>query len=146
MGLQRVNRDLLQVVLAVTGCTTADTPDECRAKVAAASTAEGARRVAQVRADMQAITDQAAARIIHCDSNFLAALAGRGDRRPVVRAPAAAPSDVADHHHVIAAPQPHPAPTPAGHTAHRAPGHHHDDDSVRGQVRGPVHRLKLRLR
>ena len=42
------NSEVLRIVVAVTGCTTKDTPESCRQRLTDGSTAEGARRTAEV--------------------------------------------------------------------------------------------------
>ncbi|MCA1571946.1 MAG: hypothetical protein LC798_16870 [Chloroflexi bacterium] len=40
--------EILRIVVAITGCTTEDTPEQCRQRMGASNTAEGARRIAEV--------------------------------------------------------------------------------------------------
>lgn len=44
----KLNGQIGAVILAVTGCTVEDTPEQCRERVRSSSVAEGARRIAEV--------------------------------------------------------------------------------------------------
>jgi hypothetical protein len=46
-SLERIT-EVLRIVVAVTGCTTEDTAEQCRQRLRDGSTAEGARRTAEV--------------------------------------------------------------------------------------------------